>query len=89
MKEKIILGDCRYVLESSVFREETTKNIALTFLDPPFNQDKDYAEWDDDLPEEEYWKRLQEVICKVFELRSCPSTVKAENSNFRAPFLKM
>lgn len=72
MKQKplILLGDCRKLLEPAVFREKTAKKLDLTFLDPPFNQDKEYAEWDDNLPEEEYWRRMQEVCSKVFELTS-------------------
>lgn len=72
MKTKSIihLGDCREVIESTLLRKEILRGVDLTFLDPPFNQDKEYAEWDDDLPEDEYWRRMQEVCSKVFELTS-------------------
>ncbi|MBI3585842.1 MAG: site-specific DNA-methyltransferase [Ignavibacteriales bacterium] len=64
----ILLGDCRKFLEPKLFEEKTSKKVDLTFLDPPFNQDKEYAEWDDDLPEDEYWRHMQEVCSKVSEI---------------------
>ena len=55
---KLIHGDCL---------EELNKldvNVDLTFLDPPFNQGKDYKNHDDDMPENEYWAWLEKV-CKL------------------------
>ncbi|MDQ3010236.1 MAG: site-specific DNA-methyltransferase [Acidobacteriota bacterium] len=40
----------------------------LTFLDPPFNQQKDYASWNDDLPEKDYWEMMREVCLRVLRL---------------------
>lgn len=42
--------------------------IALTFLDPPFNQQKDYASCKDDLPEKDYWEMMRDVCLQVFRL---------------------
>lgn len=42
----------------------------MTFLDPPFNQDKEYNSWDDNLPEEKYWKIMEDVCKRVFEITS-------------------
>lgn len=49
----------------------TNKNfkIDLSFLDPPFNQGKDYRISDDDLPEEEYWAFMKRV-CKLIYNRT-------------------
>lgn len=44
MSFKIIQGDCTKELD------RLNTNIDLTFLDPPFNQGKEYSEHDDDLP---------------------------------------
>lgn len=44
--------------------------IDLTFLDPPFNQQKEYVSHNDDLPENEYWEMMCEVCAKVFEKTS-------------------
>jgi site-specific DNA-methyltransferase (adenine-specific) len=71
LKTTVLLGDCRELLEAKTFHQQSgMKSINLTFLDPPFNQDKDYNEWDDDLPEEEYWKWMKEVCTKVHLLTS-------------------
>jgi DNA modification methylase len=42
--------------------------IDLTFLDPPFNQQKDYAACDDDLPENDYWELMRKVCGETFRL---------------------
>ena len=39
--------------------------LDLTFLDPPFNQSKDYASHDDDMPEAEYWDWMKHVCRAV------------------------
>jgi len=58
---QIISGDCLNILSS------LTAEIDLTFLDPPFNQQKDYASCGDDLPEEKYWEMMRDVCSQVFE----------------------
>lgn len=42
----------------------------LTFLDPPFNQGKDYDGHDDRMSDDAYWCWMHEVCCRVFELSS-------------------
>ncbi len=39
----------------------------LTFLDPPFNQGKEYVNHNDDMPYEEYWGWIKEVCELVYE----------------------
>ena len=39
--------------------------LDLTFLDPPFNQAKDYASHDDDMPEGVYWDWMKRVCGAV------------------------
>jgi len=39
--------------------------LDLTFLDPPFNQAKDYASHDDDMPEADYWNWMKQVCDAV------------------------
>jgi len=62
MRENAIINDdcIKYLTK------KTKKNlkIDLSFLDPPFNQGKDYRISDDDLPEEEYWAFMKRV-CKL------------------------
>jgi site-specific DNA-methyltransferase (adenine-specific) len=45
-------------------------NIDMTFLDPPFNQQKEYVSCDDDLPDADYWSWMSEVCLKVFQKTS-------------------
>lgn len=61
LNQQIILGNCLEVLPS------LSKNVDLTFLDPPFNQQKNYKSCEDDLPDEEYWQMIAEVCRKIFE----------------------
>ena len=59
---KVICGDCRQILSSLLTK------VDLTFLDPPFNQQKDYASHNDNLPENEYWEMMREVCRQIFEI---------------------
>lgn len=63
---KIIQGDCLKLLSAKKIPQE----IDLTFLDPPFNQDKEYNSWNDNLPEGEYWLFMNEVCKNIFEITS-------------------
>lgn len=58
---RIFNDDCLKILSS------LDENFDLTFLDPPFNQQKNYAACDDDLPETEYWSLMSEVCEQVFD----------------------
>jgi site-specific DNA-methyltransferase (adenine-specific) len=58
---QVINADCLKVLS------KLTDEIDLTFLDPPFNQQKDYASHNDNLPENEYWEIMREVCSQIFE----------------------
>ncbi len=58
---KIINADC---LE---FLKKYKGRFDLTFLDPPFNQGKDYTKHNDNMPPEEYWKWMAEVSKLVYE----------------------
>jgi DNA modification methylase len=65
----LIHGDCTHILDKKRLAKEGLENdFALTFLDPPFNQGKDYDFFDDDLPETEYWRWITDVCAKVREL---------------------
>ena len=51
-------------------RDDFASKIDLSFLDPPFNQDKAYNAWDDNLPPEEYWRWMRDICAKVYALTS-------------------
>ncbi|MEJ2249224.1 MAG: site-specific DNA-methyltransferase [Candidatus Lokiarchaeota archaeon] len=69
MIHKIIQGDCVEELEN-LKKKDYFKGIDLTFLDPPFNQDKEYNHHDDNMPEEDYWAWMKVVSQKIFNLTS-------------------
>lgn len=63
---KIIRDDClKYLAEAKV-----SQQVDLTFLDPPFNQDKEYNSWQDDLPKDKYWQIIKDVCKSVFNITS-------------------
>ena len=59
-------GSCSDALHVDNF----AKKIDLSFLDPPFNQDKAYNAWDDNLPPNEYWDWMSDICAKVYALTS-------------------
>jgi len=61
---QIINNDCL-----DVFRGKSINHkIALTFLDPPFNQNKEYAYHNDNMSEEHYWTMMTDVCISVRRL---------------------
>lgn len=63
---KIIHGDCLKLFSEG----KITQKVDLTFLDPPFNQDKEYASWNDNLPQGAYWQMMKSVCEGVFNITS-------------------
>ncbi len=61
---QIFNGDCVEILPA------LEDEFDLTFLDPPFNQNKEYSTYFDDLPEEEYWGKMREVCERIFQKTS-------------------
>lgn len=59
LNHKIIEADSVSYLSESRFIG--TEKFDLTFLDPPFNQNKDYNYFDDNLPPEKYWEMMYSV----------------------------
>lgn len=61
---EVVCGDClRYL--SNV--PAGTPPFDLTFLDPPFNQGKDYRRHDDRLNQSVYWSWMRDICRLVFE----------------------
>lgn len=63
LENEIISGDCLGFLRST--RERNFK-IDLSFLDPPFNQGKDYRLNEDSIPDKEYWNFMQKVSRLIY-----------------------
>lgn len=70
MASTILHGDCNALLDAAAFARHALGEVDLTFLDPPFNQNKDYDEHKDDLPQGEYWEWMREVCGQVYALTS-------------------
>jgi DNA modification methylase len=59
---KIFQKDCLEWL-----RENTAVAIHLTFVDPPFNQGKEYRYFNDAQPEEQYWNWLGDILLQIYK----------------------
>lgn len=53
---------------SEILLQLQDSQIALTFLDPPFNQGKDYENHYDSMREEEYWTWMKHICMHVYRL---------------------
>jgi DNA modification methylase len=49
-------------------RDTVDRDIHLTFIDPPFNQGKEYRYFDDAQPGEQYWSWLGEVLSRIYQI---------------------
>jgi len=62
------------------------KKVDLTFLDPPFNQQKEYAYHDDNMDGKEYWEMMTNVCKSVNELTNKGGAIyfmqREKNSEF-------
>lgn len=69
MISKVLVGDCTELLtEASLRLAGASMPVSLTFLDPPFNQGKDYEYCDDARSEAEYWGWMTEICRRVHAL---------------------
>lgn len=60
---KIIQKDCLCWLH-----ESTGSNIHLTFVDPPFNQGKEYRYFNDTQPDDMYWNWLKDILSQIHKI---------------------
>lgn len=65
IRTEIFTGDSSYYLDELKAKEY---RFAMTFLDPPFNQGKEYSYWDDNLPEETYWEWMRQICHKILHI---------------------
>jgi DNA modification methylase len=69
MLAKVVAGNCTELLTAQAFAEhDLPRQVHLAFLDPPFNQGKDYEYFDDTIPESDYWEWMTQVCAKVHAL---------------------
>ena len=60
----VIENDCE------IYLKNTLETFDLTFLDPPFNQGKDYKNTDDNLKPSEYWEWMRRICKLVYDKTS-------------------
>jgi len=63
---KIFEGNCLDILGCN----QISQSVDLTFLDPPFNQNKAYAFHNDKLSSEEYWRMMKNVCQNILNITS-------------------
>ena len=71
MKEFLVNNDCRVVQGDCLRWLDKNAHlfrVHLTFLDPPFNQGKKYQYFNDNLPSEEYWSWIQQILQKIYDM---------------------
>jgi DNA modification methylase len=64
----IFEGDCDKILLELPKMASQLLPLHLTFMDPPFNQNKDYDNHNDNLPPQEYWAWMTRICRQVYEL---------------------
>lgn len=61
MNYEIYNDNCINILDKDEF-----SNIDLTFLDPPFNQQKDYSFHNDNMSEKDYWNMMSDICNSIY-----------------------
>lgn len=64
----IFHGDNADIINRDIPDELDDKKIDLTFLDPPFNQNKEYENHQDSMDEDQYWEWMKRVCEGVYNL---------------------
>lgn len=68
---KILTGSCLDQLKPENF----SRQVDLTFLDPPFNQNKDYKFHNDNLSMEDYWQMMKDVCQRTIDVTSAGGAI--------------
>ncbi len=66
MDSRILQGDC-----TDLLTQLPSDSVDMTFLDPPFNQAKEYAHHDDNMPDADYWAWMTRV-CRAIHTATTP-----------------
>lgn len=61
---QIVTGDCLEWMRSS------DVSVDMCFLDPPFNQGRDYREHDDSMPQDIYWSWIADTLSEIKAISS-------------------
>lgn len=63
---RVLTGNCLDYLKEG----KKWGKVDLTFLDPPFNQNKDYKFHNDNLTTDNYWQMMKDVCRGIFDITS-------------------
>jgi len=63
---KIFQKDCLEWLHE--INKSDKSYIHLTFIDPPFNQGKEYRYFNDAQPDEQYWNWIRDILAQVYQI---------------------
>ena len=76
----------------SWLKQYKENNIDLTFLDPPFNQGKEYRHFDDNLSEEKYWQFIFSILKEIHRISKEGAGIyfmqREKNTQFVLQYLK-
>ncbi len=64
----LLEGNCDDILPELPKKAPQLLPLHLTFLDPPFNQNKDYDNHDDNLPPQEYWAWMTRICRQIYDI---------------------
>ena len=67
LQEEQVAIHCANCLDWLRARVDKTCDFGLTFLDPPFNQGKEYREHDDSMSDTEYWTFMRNVCSEIHD----------------------
>jgi DNA modification methylase len=88
MNYQIIINNCLTAFEEKLIDNK----VDLTFLDPPFNQHKDYALHNDSMDDAEYWEMMKQVCRHTFEITNSGGAVyfmqREKNTEFVLQILR-
>jgi DNA modification methylase len=62
MNYQLFCGNCEEILP------RINEKVDLTFMDPPFNQQKDYTLHDDNMPIEQYWDMMKDICQYIYNI---------------------
>jgi len=74
---QILTADCYSALRT------LSQTVDMAFLDPPFNQQKEYALHDDDMSEADYWAMMKNVFQQEGNLTTKRFTAVFDLSQFK------
>lgn len=60
---QIICGDCLEVM-----KDWPDNCVDLVLTDPPYNVSKDYTDWNDNRPQQEYWAWYKDVLTEIYRV---------------------